>query len=228
MCPAAHLPPGSSQDRSPREEKLRSPAGAGAKGGGPVSHRGLSAQAAAAAAHGDRRSDMAMCPTLGDRPQNQGASIRPRLCSPRNNLREKTRAASRFSSGKGGVGEGAPLTLPAGPLPGSPRLARSWATGRKRARGRSAALRSKGAARPAEAAAAVRAPLLTAAGGGGPAASSLIGHGAGAAMLAEAVPLCRGNWPWLRPQRPSAQPPASPRSSLGAERRRPAGWRKVG
>lgn len=129
---------------------------------------------------------------------------------------------------KGWGGEGAPLTLPAGPLPGSPRLARSWATRRKRARGRRAALRRKGAATPAEAAAAVRAPLLAAAGGGGPAASSLIGHGAGAAMLAEAVPLCRGNWPWLRPQRPSAQPPASPRSSLGAERRRPAGWRKVG
>ena len=69
-------------------------------------------------------------------------------------------------------------------------------------------------------------PLLAAAGGDQPAARSLIGRGAGAAMLAEAAP----SVPWLRPPSPFAQRPASsPRPGLGAERRRrPAGWRKVG
>lgn len=130
-----------------------------------------------------------MCPTLEDRPQNQRASIPPRLCFPRNNLGEKTleEPSRPIFQWKWWGGEGAPLTLPARPLPGSPGLASGWAAPQKSARGRSAALRRTGAARPACSAVAVRAPLLAAADGGEPAASSLIGRGAGAAMLAEAV-----------------------------------------
>lgn len=169
-----------------------------------------------------------MCPTLEDR---QTASIPPRLCFPRNNLGEKTleEPSRPIFQWKWWGGEGAPLTLRLSP-PGLTRPSQrvgcplrnereavvppSDARGQHHLpaqRRRSARLswrqQTEASPRRPRSLAAVRA----------------------LPCWRKRCVLCRGNWPWLRPQRQGEHPPTfPPRSSRGAERRRPAGWRKVG
>lgn len=83
------------------------------------------------------------------------------------------------------------------------------------------------------AAAAMPSPLLAAAGGGRPAEPSLIGPGAAAAMLAEvalSVPRRLAVAAAAAAAAGSVRtgPSFFPSPGVGAERRRPAGWRKVG
>lgn len=155
-----------------------------------VSHKGLSAQeAGAAAAHLEERNEKAMCPTLEFGPEDRRADLRPRLLFQWSNLGRgpQKSAALDFSQWKRRDREGLPLASLARPRQGSASSPRSPAGAGARVQ-RQPPPRGGSTACRRDAEPAVRAPLLAAAGGGRRAAPSLIGRGAGAAMLAEAVP----------------------------------------